>query len=105
MCYTYIKIREGKPTEPERIKIMTISEIIKAEISFDLRLYKEYRAKTLISSDKRDMTYYRNAAKRSWHRIEAKRDLASSLGYTVLFGGEDAETMEVISVYPMELDV
>lgn len=88
--------------------IKSISEIIKDEISFDLGLYKEFRAKSLRPSDEWenewDMTYYRNAAKRSWHRVEAKVDLARSLGYTVLFGDKDAETMEVIAVYPIEFD-
>ena len=79
-----------------------------AEIKSDLGLYKEYRAKSLAPSNEWenewDMAYYRNAAKRSWHRVEAKCDLARSLGYTVLFDGEDAETMQVIAVYPKELD-
>ena len=83
---------------------MSISEIIKAEISFDLRMYQGYRAKSLAPSDEWDKTYYRNAATRSWHRIEAKVDLAMSLGYTVLFDDEDVETMGVAAVYPTELD-
>lgn len=83
---------------------MSIAEIIKAEISFDLKMYKEYRAKSFAPSDEWDKICYRNAANRSWHCIEAKVDLAMSLGYTVLFDDEDAETMDVVAVYPMELD-
>lgn len=83
---------------------MTIPEIIKAEIRFDLSMYKGYRAKSFAPSDEWDKTYYRDAANRSWYRIEAKVDLAMALGYTVLFDDEDVETMDVVAVYPTELD-
>lgn len=88
----------------ERTNVMTISEIIMAEIKSDLGLYKEYRARWKTTNNKTDLEYYLGASKRSWHRVEAKCDLARSLGYTVLFDDEDAETMEVIAVYPKDFD-
>lgn len=84
---------------------MSISEIIKDEINFDLRMCKEFRTLWTTANNETDRQYYFGAAKRSFNRAVAKSDLARSLGYTVLFDDEDVETMDVVAVYPMELDV